>query len=72
MDDLQSETQTKVDGIKVDVAADADWLRDLIQRCTLGEMRERFAKSMLLNEDDGADQANEAHPGKPSDDVELF
>ncbi len=54
------------------VALDHDWLDAVIQGCTLGEIRERFVKTLLLDED--ADEAAEDQASDAGDDcdIELF
>jgi len=53
-----------------DAAADAVWLADIINQCTLGEMRSRFARTLLLNDGDAETCDMTSQSNGP--DIELF
>ena len=54
---LQNDTRELVGQGNEAIEIDADWLQHVIQSCTLGEMRERFVRHLLL--EDGVDDAVE-------------
>ena len=69
---LQSDTRALVGQENEAVEIDEDWLKHVIQSCTLGEMRERFVRHLLIEDEVDAVVEDTDIPDTASDDIELF
>ncbi len=57
-----------VDGPEVE----SGWLKTLVDRCTMGEVRKRFASQLLMGKPSGEDPAEAAEESGMGGDIELF
>ncbi len=71
-DDLKAETRETVSDVNQDAVVDEEWLLSVVNRCTLGEMRERFVRRMLFDEEDAIPDEEDTGAAASGGDVELF
>ncbi len=69
---LQNDTRALVGQVNEAAEIDEDWLKHVIQSCTLGEMRERFVRHLLIEDEVDAAVEDTDIPDTASDDIELF
>ena len=75
MNELQKRTLALTGQDPETIDIDREWLQDIINRCTLGEMRTRFARHMLVDGEELSEPDACAEPETPADDddgAELF
>lgn len=83
MEQLGNETRPVVAAGGGQEDTDMSWLQEVIDNCTLGEMRERYVRHLLLEDDQEEERAEgSVHDGEPSGsdsskaepdcDIELF
>lgn len=69
---LRDETQLSLPLVRQDTRVDEEWLRAVVEKCTLGEMRERFVRHMLFDEAPDSDTEQEGTADSSGGDIELF
>jgi methyl-accepting chemotaxis protein len=71
--DLQVQTQSKLNLATSDVSFDSSKIKYLIEKCSLGEMRERFLRNILLGESGtGGDAGRKTNFKDATEEIELF